>query len=855
VLNCSLAVRVAIVALLAMAGTQPLAATPHRQQFAAAIAAAHHDNLKILQDWVSYPTIAAEGMNAGIDAGAGYMRRLLLDAGFQQAKVVPTAGVAGVFATLEAGARDCVGVYFMYDVKQFEAAQWSSPPLEATLVDRQGVGKVLIGRGVSNQKGPETVFLAALQAFKTTGRKLPLNIVLVAEGEEEIGSPHFHAVIETPEVRSRMQKCIGVFMPYIGQSTTGASAIALGAKGMVELQLISSGEHWGRGPDRDIHSMQMARVESPAWHLIQALNTLVKADGHTPAIEGWFDNVQPLTQHQKDLVAANASKESEAEEMQRLGVKHWIDDEDYLTSSLRLASQPTINIQGLVSGYAGPGGKTILPDRAEAKLDFRLVPDMTRDEAIAKLRKHLQDHGFGDIEVNVSGGYGPTETDDNSALIRAQIAALNHAGIDYSLNPRLAGSWPGVVFTGPPLHLPTDMFGLGRGGNAHAPDEWFLIESSNPKVAGFDATAMFFVDFLYQAAETARTATNQRAVNPGTPPSRAAALLGRAQQLLDGKRAGEAYALLYRQYDQRARQPDYDLLMGIAALDSGRLFEAVFALERVSAVQPDNIRARAELGRALYNMGERAAARREFTALKKQSIPESMAHSIDQYLSEIEAHRTATQSRRVYQGAGELRLPWQFASAAATTGRVVFASGNPVATDRAGVQRSLRRGDDIFVGDDLTTAVNGILQISFADGGFITLQPASEYRIDEYHWSGKSDGTEGAVYRLAKGCIRGVTGLIGEGRPNAYKIATAYANVGVRGVGFNTRICAGDCATYADGFYYKTWEGTTYVRTNVQEIEVPDGTDFYVKDINSAIKVLSESPGHGRGTTATHLNQ
>ena len=494
--------RAAIVAaLLASIAAPSSAETPNRVQLAGSVKASHDANLKRLRDWIAQPTIAAEKVN--VDGGAEYMRGLLLDAGFQQAKVVQTDGVPGVFATLDAGAPKTLGIYFMYDVKQYVPLEWSSPPLEGKLVDRSE-GKAVIGRGAVNQKGPETAFLAALHAFKDTGRKLPVNLVLVAEGEEEIGSPHFKQIVANPEVQAAMNKAIGVFIPGAGQESNGATTIDLGAKGVIEVQLISSGENWGRGPAKDIHSSLKANVDSPVWRLVKALNTLVAEDGQTPAIDGWFDNVKPLTARQKQLIAEGVSKSDEADIKKQLGIKHWYKDEDYLTASYRLASQPTVNIEGLVSGYTGPGGKTVLPGRAEAKLDLRLVPDMTREEAEGKLKAHLAKRGFGDILVNVSGGYSPTETDENSILVKSQIAALKKAGIEYSLNPRLAGSWPGFTFTGPPLKLPAVGFGLGTGGGAHAPDEWYLIDSTNPKVAGLDESAMFYVDYLYELASMAK---------------------------------------------------------------------------------------------------------------------------------------------------------------------------------------------------------------------------------------------------------------------------------------------------------------------------------------------------------------
>ena len=488
-------------ALVLAATAVPAGAAPNdpgRAKVAAAIRADHDAAVERLRQWIKLPTIANMGMNH--KEGAEYMRQLALDAGFQQAKVIPTNGVPGVFATLDAGAKDTLALYFMYDVKHYDPAEWSSPPLEGRLVDRPGEGKVLVGRGAVNQKGPETAFLTALRAFRTAGVKLPVNLVLVAEGEEEIASPNFPQVVNHPEVRAALAKAVGIVIPSAGQSVDGQVTLLLGAKGAIELQLISSGAKWGKGPKKDIHSSLMANVDSPAWHLIKALDTLVADDGHTPAIDGWFENVKPLTARQKELIAADVAASNEADDKKVLGINGWYKNEDYLTASYRLASQPTVNIQGLVSGYMGPGGKTVLPGRAEAKIDLRLVPDMTKDEAVAKLKAHLAKRGFGDIEVNVSGGYGPTQTDENSGLIKAEQATLASAKIPQTMSARSAGSWPGVVFTGPPLKMAAGQFGAGRGGGAHAPDEWLLIESSNPKVLGFDGQATLFADFLYEVA-------------------------------------------------------------------------------------------------------------------------------------------------------------------------------------------------------------------------------------------------------------------------------------------------------------------------------------------------------------------
>jgi acetylornithine deacetylase/succinyl-diaminopimelate desuccinylase-like protein len=177
-------------------------------------------------------------------------------------------------------------------------------------------------------------------------------------------------------------------------------------------------------------------------------------------------------------------------------VERWFNDESWHDSLVRLVSQPTINIQGLVGGYTGPGGKTILPHRAVAKIDMRLVPDMTAKGTLELLKAHLAKRGFGDIAVNMTGGYDPTETSPDSKLIQGQIAAYRKLGIEPILWPRLAGSWPGVTFTGAPLRLAAGQFGLGHGGGAHAPDEYFIIESANPKVAGIDGAVRSFVELF-----------------------------------------------------------------------------------------------------------------------------------------------------------------------------------------------------------------------------------------------------------------------------------------------------------------------------------------------------------------------
>jgi acetylornithine deacetylase/succinyl-diaminopimelate desuccinylase-like protein len=458
----------------------------------------HQESVQRLQEWIKQPSIAAE--NRGMSEGCDLTMRLLRDAGFGEVTKIPTDGQPGIFATLDAGAPRTLGLYFMYDVKQADPAEWSSPPFTAALVEKPGLGTVVMGRGAVNQKGPESAFIAALHAIRGAGRKPPVNLVLVAEGEEEIGSPHFPQIVNRPEVTAALKKCTGVFMPSAEQDLDGSVVMTLGAKGVVELELVSSGERWGRGPRKDVHSSNKARLDSPAWHLVEALATLVSTDGNDPGIEGFADKARPMSAAEKNLIADASRRLSESAAKKQLGVEHWVHDVSWQEALELLESRPTVNIEGLVGGYTGPGGKTILPHRAVAKIDMRLVPDMKAVEALAALKAHLAKHGFGDIDVNMTGGYDPNSTLADAALIRAQTSVYKRGGIDPIVLPRSAGSWPGYVFTNEPLHLAASHFGLGHGNGAHAPDEYYVIESTNPRIQGIDGAVRSHVEYLYELA-------------------------------------------------------------------------------------------------------------------------------------------------------------------------------------------------------------------------------------------------------------------------------------------------------------------------------------------------------------------
>src|SRR4029079_18042765 len=145
-------------------------------------------------------------------------------------------------------------------------------------------------------------------------------------------------------------KCLGVIIPLGSQALDGSVEINLGAKGVVELELVSSGEKRGRGPQHDVPSSLEAQLDSPSWHLIQALNTLVTADGHTPAVAGFFDKVRPLSARQKQILEAAIPKRNEVQTKKALGVDRWFKNESFHDSLVRLATQATTNLRGSGGG-------------------------------------------------------------------------------------------------------------------------------------------------------------------------------------------------------------------------------------------------------------------------------------------------------------------------------------------------------------------------------------------------------------------------------------------------------------------------------------------------------------------------
>lgn len=453
-------------------------------------------HLQAIQRWVRQPSVSAQ--NIGIQEMAEMLRSDLADIGFSEAELVPTDGHPGVWAYYDAGADKTLVVYLMYDVQPVDPEDWQSPPFEGNLVDHE-LGKVLMARGATNQKGPQRAFLNALESIIEVEGKLPVNIMIAAEGEEELGSPHYHQVIEP--YKDRLQTADAVLFPFNSQRPDGSISVILGVKGILYVEMTATGGAWGGPANAEIHGSYKAIVDSPVWRLIKALDSMTSPDGNTILVPGYYDGIIPPTEEESLLINAGIEQRNDVQQQELLGVSRWIDDKLGNDAVIELLYQPTLNIDGIWGGYTGEGAKTILPHTASAKVDSRLPPGQHPDEALQKIRAHLDANGFEDIEIEKLGGYPASQTSVDSPEVQAALSVFAKYAPSVVVQPRIAGSAPFYQFT-EVLGLPLVPAGLGFGTGAHAPNEIMLIEpAEGVDVAGLAEVEKAYVDFIYALIE------------------------------------------------------------------------------------------------------------------------------------------------------------------------------------------------------------------------------------------------------------------------------------------------------------------------------------------------------------------
>ena len=418
-----------------------------------------HDKMPIWIDELStlcaQPSVSAQGL--GIRECADLVASMLARRGFAT-QVMPTAGNPVVYGERAGATAKTLLLYNHYDVQPAEPLElWDSPPFTPTLRDG-----ALYARGVSDDKGHIVCRLAALDAVLAVTGELPCRTKFVIEGEEEVSSVSLPDFVHQERERLAADACVWEFGSV---DHTGTPMQYTGMRGICYVELRS------KTADQDAHSGLAGSIfPNAAWRLVWALATLKDQDERI-RLPGFYDNVVPPTARDWALLAE--LPEESADLRARYGIGHFLKG---LTDGLPLRREavfvPTCTICGLTSGYQGPGAKTVLPAQASAKVDFRLVPNQTPAEILAKLRAHLDAEGFADLEVHFLGGEAPGRTDPDHPFVRLVVQAAEGV-YDQPMRvvPMIGGSGPNHAFI-QELGVPIATAGVGYpGAQVHAPNE------------------------------------------------------------------------------------------------------------------------------------------------------------------------------------------------------------------------------------------------------------------------------------------------------------------------------------------------------------------------------------------------
>jgi acetylornithine deacetylase/succinyl-diaminopimelate desuccinylase-like protein len=445
--------------------------------------------LERIRELCRMPSVSATG--EGIRPTAEAVARLVEESG-GRAELAETPGnpmVLGEIAGPPGAPR--LAKYGMYDVQPAEEPDWSSPPFAAEILDLDGVGPAVVGRGIANSKGSLVAFFCALDALRETGG-VPVSIAFFIEGEEELGSPHLDDVVRAQA--DDLAADAGVDFDLYGDRSGGADLV-LGCKGLLSLELTCRSGEWG-GPARPLHSSEAAWIASPVWALVHALASLV-GPGEELLVESVVRGARGPTPEDRALLEELASSFDPAEHLEQVGAARYKLAGSPAELLEALIFRPTVNVDGLEAGYTGPGEKTIMPDRARALLDVRLVPDLDPPGALAAIREHLDRAGLGHVEARETSSYLWAKADPGSAVARAMRVSYERLGrraLPYPMAPWCA---PFHVFDRI-LRIPWASGGLGYSGGAHGPDEFASVEGLKEHVLGV-------AEFLLAFAEEAGT--------------------------------------------------------------------------------------------------------------------------------------------------------------------------------------------------------------------------------------------------------------------------------------------------------------------------------------------------------------
>jgi acetylornithine deacetylase/succinyl-diaminopimelate desuccinylase-like protein len=453
------------------------------------------DHVLNLQRWIQQPSISNTG--EGIQESAEMVKGFFDQLGCQETSVndvgITEWGQQGnpvVYAKCDEGAEKTLVVYWMYDTMPVTQPDlWKAPPFEGRIIEQAPYPKVMIGRGATNSKGGQMAFLNAVMSIKAVTGKLPVNLIFVAEGDEERMSIGYRKFIrENPHL-------------FAGADAMWGFG---GSEGCVFVELITSGASWGRGPNySDIHGGNKRSVDAPAWRHIKMLSTLVDETGNKVMIDGFYDDIVPLTPEELLSLEEDAKGINLETAAQRLGVERYISDDPL--EFLKMARYGTsMNLDGIWGGNMFPGGSgAILPNRIVSKHNFRYVPNQNGLDIVDKLRKHLDKHGYQDVEINIVGDVPWAKMSYDNELAHA----VDEMFLTFGREPEppvphesiLGGYWPAYLFAGDVLDIPIAGGNVSSGGHSHAANEFFVIEGAG-RTYGMAGAEKSIVTAMYNYA-------------------------------------------------------------------------------------------------------------------------------------------------------------------------------------------------------------------------------------------------------------------------------------------------------------------------------------------------------------------
>ena len=450
------------------------------------------------------PSVSSE--DRGVPEAGALLADMHREVGFDEVELLPTDRYPLVYAYADAGAPLTLGVYAYYDTN-VAGPGWTREPFGAEIGPAGTFARALFGVGVAT-KASYVAWLNAIEALRKANA-LPVNIVTLVEGEEWVGSTHVADGIN--KKRKYFDRAHSVVWPGYSQTAGGEARIALGTKGFLHIKLSVSGRKWGHGPVGAVHGSSQGVLDSPAWHLIDALATMSADGGKRITIEGFGEGIVPPTDEFRAMTKAILDRVGNG----KIGdvipgidgaskIAGFADDRQGEELLLKYMFTPTLNLSGVAAGYTGPGTWQYgLPAAAFCTIDVRMPPAMDHRQTLQAIRSHLDRKGFADIEIETLASYGSSSSAPHDAVVRAAMACFTERSLEPVVWPRRGSSGPLGIFSDE-LNVPTlSGFGLGHASQS-GPDTFAVLDGSG-RVGGFLDTERFFAAFLDEFARQARS--------------------------------------------------------------------------------------------------------------------------------------------------------------------------------------------------------------------------------------------------------------------------------------------------------------------------------------------------------------